>query len=127
MNAVALFVGFLAVGVPLSNYLGGLDVEADMATLSLYVFGILDAAASLVAFLAISSKCRRSPGVVLSVVTGAVAAATFYASLTLHRSGLGLWGSFSLGVVVSIIVASLSPIVGATARPNNRFERSRDP
>ena len=113
MSRVSFFGSFLAVGIPMALLLASTDAEPDMAGLSLLLFCFVGAVASLLAYVASSYKFQRVPGALNGFCAGAIAAASFFITLSVVSPILDLWPSLLVALILSASLAATSPLLGA--------------
>src|SRR5438105_15840102 len=106
MSAALFALGFLATGIAGAEYLAKHDPEPIGAFASVLLFCILAAASSVMVYVAIPYKSNRVPGVVASLLSGALSASAFCAAIGCLYLGMGFWSSLCLAFVSSALLAA---------------------
>jgi hypothetical protein len=113
MNRVLFFGAFLAAGIPMGDLLASADAEPDMAGLSLLVFCFVGAVVSLLTYIVSSYKLRRDPSALNGLCAGAVAAVSFFLTLSFVSQIFDLWSCLLMALILSASLAATAPLLGA--------------
>src|SRR5438132_863357 len=90
MSAALFALGFLATGIAGAEYLAKHDPEPIGAFASVLLFCVLAAASSVMVYVAIPYKSNRVPGVVASLLSGALSASAKDSPFR-GRTALPIW------------------------------------
>jgi hypothetical protein len=113
MSTALFILGFLTTAIPIGGVLAKNDSEPQGAAASmiLFLFGAL--AFAVASHVVVSRKTRRVPGKILSLISGAMSAGFFYATLSSVHRGFNFWpvllAAFLAATSVAAAFVSLSP------------------